>query len=203
MATGRKPADLQMLGGKGNRQRIWEALRERRDGASVYGLARAAEVNDDTVLSYLRCLIAGGYVLKNGRTYQDATYTLQKDVGAEAPKLNADGSPNTQGQGVEAMWRSLRILGELDAAALAISAGAGGVAVSVTTAKSYLAWLHKAGYVMQIGGSFRGGKGGLNRYRLSPQHNTGPRPPMIQRIGQVFDPNLGEVVYRQPVEVDE
>jgi hypothetical protein len=203
MTTGRKPADLQMLGGKSNRQRIWEALRKRRDGVSVYDLARAAEVDDGTVLTFLRCLIAGDYVLRHGKSYSTATYTLKKDVGAEAPRLNRDGTLNTQGQGVEAMWRSLRILGELDAADLAVSAGASGVEVSLNTARSYLAWLTKAGYVRQIGTSYRGAHGGLNRYRLCPQHNTGPLPPMIQRVGQVFDPNLGKVVFVATAEVAE
>jgi hypothetical protein len=199
MATGRKPVDLEMQGGKGNRQRVWEALRQHRDGISLYSLARAACVNDDTVLSYLRCLIAGGYVARNGQTSNSAAYSVLKDVGAEAPKLNRDGTLNLQGQGVEAMWRSLRILGELDAAELAASASASGVMVSLATARSYLAWLHKADYVLQL---TKGVPGTLARYRLAPGKYTGPRPPMIQRIGQVFDPNLGAVVFRQEPEVD-
>lgn len=203
MATGRKPADLQMLGGKSNRQRIWEALRERRDGASVYSLARAAEVEDDTVLTFLRCLIAGGYVLKSGKTYASATYTLQKDVGAEAPKLNRDGTLNTQGQGVEAMWRGLRILREVDARDLVQSTAACGEAVSLSTARSYLQWLHKAEYLVMVVVGKPGTPATMARYRLAHGADTGPRPPMIQRVGQVFDPNLGEVVYRQPAEVDE
>lgn len=202
MTTGRKPADLEMQGGKGNRQRVWEALRQHRDGISLYSLARAACVNDDTVLSYLRCLIAGGYVARNGRTYAEASYSLQRDVGVEAPKLNRDGTPSLQGQGIEAMWRTLRIVGELDAAELATSASASGVTVSLATAKSYLVWLHKADYVLQVGASQRGVAGGLTRYRLAPGKYTGPRPPMIQRIGQVYDANLGEVVFRQEPEVD-
>lgn len=202
MATGRKAVDLEMQGGKGNRQRVWEALRQHRDGISLYSLARAACVDDGTVLSYLRCLIAGGYVARDGQSYNSATYSVLKDVGAEAPKLNRDGTPNRQGQGVEAMWRSLRILGELDAAELAASASASGVAVSLATAKSYLVWLSKAEYVLPVGPSKRGCAGSLTRYRLAPGKYTGPRPPMIQRIGQVFDPNLGEVVFRQEPEVD-
>jgi hypothetical protein len=202
MTTGRKPASLEMQGGKSNRQRVWEALRQQRDGISLYSLARAAGVNDDTVLTYLRCLIAGKYITRNGQSYNNSTYSLLNDVGAEAPKINRDGSLNLQGQGVEAMWRSLRIIGELDAAELAESASASGVTVSLAAAKSYLVWLHKADYLLQVGPSQRGCKGSLNRYRLAPGKYTGPRPPMIQRIGQVYDANLDEVVFRQEPEVD-
>mgnify|MGYP001580370799 FL=1 len=92
------------------------------------------------------------------------------------------------------MWRSLRILGELDADELA---GQASIVVPTTswTARSYLKWLKRAGYVVEVQASKPGKKA---RYRLAPGKYTGPRPPMIQRIGQVFDPNLGEVVFRQP-----
>lgn len=201
MASGRKPAHLEMQGGKGNRQRVWEALRLKPEGVTLYKLARTAVVDDDTVLSYLRCLIAGGYVERNGRTYNDSTYTLLRDVGAEAPKLNRDGTPNKQGRGVEAMWRSLRILREVDAYELVDSTTSCGEPVSLAAARSYLLWLHKAEYLVVV---VEGGPGRSTRYRLARGADTGPRPPMIQRVGQVFDQNRGEVVYRQPdPEVDE
>lgn len=201
MAAGRKPAHLEMQGGKGNRQRVWEAMRKNPAGITLYALARVAQVDDNTVLSYLRCLIAGGYVERNGRTYNDSTYTLLRDVGAEAPKLNRDGTPNTQGRGVEAMWRSLRILREIDADELVESTKDCGEPVSLATARSYIAWLYKAEYLVLITPASHGHSA---RYRLTRGGDTGPRAPMIQRIGQVFDPNVSEVVYRQPVpEVDE
>lgn len=203
MAAGRKPANLEMQGGKGNRQRIWEALRKHREGISLYSLARASGVEDDTVLSYLRCLIAGSYVARNGRTYATADYSLLRDIGAEAPKLNRDGSINTQGRGVEAMWRSLRILREVDARDLVQSTLACGEAVSLNTARSYLQWLHKAEYLVLVAAGKPGTPATLARYRLARGADTGPRPPMIQRIGQVFDPNLAEVVYRQQLEANQ
>lgn len=203
MGVGRKPANLEMQGGKGNRQRIWEALRKNREGISLYSLARASGVEDDTVLSYLRCLIAGGYVARNGRTYAAASYSLLRDIGAEAPKLNRDGTLNTQGRGVEAMWRSLRILREVDARDLVQSTLACGEAVSLNTARSYLQWLHKAEYLVLVVVGKPGTPATMARYRLARGADTGPRPPMIQRIGQVFDPNLGEVVYRQQLETDQ
>lgn len=190
----RKPAHLSQVGGRSNRQRVWEALRVHRTNVTLYALARAAMVDDDTVLSYLRCLIAGEYVAKTGPTYDTATYSLLRDVGCEAPRLNRDGTPNSQGQGTEAMWRALRILQETSAEELARYASAA-TPTAVNTAKAYLAWLAKAGYVQTLRQ-----RGRATRYRLLLSRYSGPRPPMIQRTRQVYDPNLGKVVWAEAPE---
>lgn len=199
MAQGRKQIHLEMQGGKGNRQRIWEAIRANAQGFTAYVVARQAKAHDATVRSYLQALVRGEYLqVVSGERFEEQTLCLLKDVGAEAPSVTRDGKPSTAGKGTEAMWRTLRILGELDADELAAQAS---IVVPTTrwTARSYLKWLNRAGYVQQVGASK---PGRLARYRLVPGKNTGPRPPMIQRIGQVFDPNLGQVVYSQQPEVE-
>ena len=198
---GRKKIDLEMHGVKGNRQRIWEAIRVGAVGFRAYDISRRASVDDTTVRSYLQSLIKGEYIeVIEGAKFEEQTLRLIKDIGAEAPAVTRDGKPSTAGKGTEAMWRSLRILGELDADELAAQAS---IVVPTTTwtARSYLKWLKRAGYVVEVQASKPGKKA---RYRLAPGKYTGPRPPMIQRIGQVFDPNLGEVVFRQaePTEDD-
>jgi hypothetical protein len=192
---GRKQIDLEMQGVKGNRQRIWEAIRADHKAFKAYDIARRSSVDDTTVRSYLQSLINGDYVqVLCGTKFEEQTLHLVKDVGAEAPAVTRDGKPSTAGKGTEAMWRSLRILGELDADELAAQAS---IVVPTTswTARSYLKWLKRAGYLVEVQASKPGKKA---RYRLAPGKYTGPRPPMIQRVGQVFDPNLGEVVFRQP-----
>lgn len=194
MASGRKQIHLEMQGGKGNRQRIWEAIRANAHSFTAYVVARHADCHDETVRSYLQALINGKFVaVISGGQFEAQDLRLIKDVGAEAPSITRKGKPITAGKGTEAMWRTLRILGEVDADELAQQAS---VVVSTArwTARSYLKWLHLAGYVQEVS---KGKPGRLARYRLAPGRYTGPRPPMIQRIGQVFDPNLGEVVYRQ------
>ena len=37
------------------------------------------------------------------------------------------------------------------------------------------------------------------RYMLIPARNSGPQAPLIQRIKQVYDPNLGKVVWPRQV----
>ncbi|WP_439861595.1 hypothetical protein [Pseudomonas sp. MBLB4136] len=201
--TGRKRIDLEMQGTKGNRQRCWEAMRARRDGFTSYEIARAAKVHDSQVLTYIKALIAGGFVEvvsggvagKRG-LIEERTLRIIRDIGVEAPAVTPTGKPSTAGLGNEALWRTLRILGEVDARQLASHASVA-VPVSLHAARFFLKWLKRAGYVQVVVPS-RGGK--QERYRLAPGRYTGPKPPMIQRLGQVFDPNLGEVVYRHEAE---
>lgn len=194
MAAGRKPIHLEMQGAKGNRQRIWEAIRTHRDGFTAYLLARRANVHDAAVRSYLQALIKGEWIeVIGGGNFEEQRLRLKRDNGAEAPAITREGKPSKVGSGTEAMWRTLRILGEVDASELAEHASV--VApTSLWTARSYLKWLKRAGYLQVV---TPGGPGRLERYRLAPGRYTGPKPPMIQRIGQVYDPNVGQVVYSQ------
>ena len=192
---GRKPIDLEMQGAKGNRQRMWEAIRVGREGFTAYEISRRAHTDDTAVRSYLQALIKGGFIeVVAGDKFEEQTLCLIRDNGAEAPAITRDGKVSSAGKGTEAMWRTLRILGELDADELAAQASVSAPTTS-WTARGYLKWLKRAGYVIEVQASKPGKKA---RYCLAPGKYTGPRPPMIQRIGQVFDPNLGEVVFRQP-----
>lgn len=200
--VGRKPIHLEQRGGKGNRQRIWEAIRAKREGLTCYDLARKSSVDDETVRSYLQSLLNGGYLAYEDGSpagspsdYSTKTLKLIQDCGSEAPALCRDGRPNTQGMGNEAMWRTLRIIGECSAQELAAYASAS-TPVAVETAKRYLKWLNRAGYVLAV----RKPGSRAYRYKLAPGRYTGPRPPMIQRTRQVYDPNLAKVVWAEAPE---
>lgn len=198
MATGRKRIDLEMQGTKGNRQRIWEAIRAQREAFKITDITRKASTDRTVVNTYLQSLLRGGFIeVVSGAQFEEQTLRLIRDVGAEAPAITREGKPSSAGKGTEAMWRTLRILGELNADELAEQASI--VApTTAATARAYLVWLKRAGYIVEVS---RGKPNSPARYRLAPGKNTGPRPPMIQKIGQVFDPNLGEVVFRQPPKV--
>lgn len=202
MASGRKPIHLEQQGGKGNRQRIWEAIRARRDGFTAEELVSVTGTDLAAARSYLQGLLKAEVI-----GYQDAEYRdqasaqfinrslrLLKDNGSEAPAIRRDGATHRAGMGTEAMWRTLRILGEATAEELATMASAA-VPTTTQTAKSYLKWLVKAGYVQQSRS-----QGRVARYRMIPAKYTGPRPPMIQRTKAVYDPNLGQVVWAESPE---
>lgn len=97
------------------------------------------------------------------------------------------------------MWRTMRILKEFSAKDLAIQASTETVKVAEGEAKTYVHYLHKAGYLVIVSPHRSGNRsmtGKLARYRLIISKFSGPKPPVIQRIKQVFDPNAGKVVWK-------
>lgn len=195
----RKPVHLEMRGTKDNRQLIWEAVRAERRPFTVQQIAWVVELDLETTRYCLKGLQRAGYIEPTGEKAtrgKEQLLHLVKDCGVEAPAVTRMGKPSTVGLGTEAMWRSLRILGEVSSDELAAQASVS-APTTQKTADGYLLWLHRAGYVIEVAPATTGPKGRKARYRLVPGRYTGPRAPMIQRIGQLYDPNLGEVVYSQ------
>ncbi|PHS48784.1 MAG: hypothetical protein COB05_04555 [Marinobacter sp.] len=191
----RKPAQMELIGGKPPRQRVWEQIRKFKMKFKVYDIARSSDVDDETVKTYVQSLVKGGYVVRlTEAQYEIAEYQLLKDTGVEAPRLTRDGQPVTAGLGQEAMWRCLRMLGALDARQLAAHASSSGVEVKVTTSKRYLMMLKKAGYLEVVEPCNRR-LARMEKLRLIPRMDTGPRPPQIQSVKTVYDPNLNKVMY--------
>ncbi|AKU21900.1 hypothetical protein [Massilia sp. NR 4-1] len=202
----RQPAQLEMVGGKGSRQRAWEAIRKHAGAFTCYQIARKAKVDMETLLTYLRSLQKGGYLAADAAGSEvygaDKVWELVRDNGLEAPRLTRDGRPVTQGMGTEAMWRSMRIIGEFNARELAAHASVS-VSVAEVTAKTYLLALHRAGYLTLVKPANAGRNATPGRYRLAAGKYTGPRPPMIQRTKSVYDPNLNEVVWTEVAKHDD
>lgn len=205
----RKPV-TEYIGGKGPRQRVWEAIRARNgDAWTRYQIARAADVDDRTVATYLQALEKAGIVARvaeariNSLT-AELSFELARDEGLEAPRLRRDGSRVTQGLAQEQMWRTLRLLtADTNARELAAHASTGAVPVAEISARDYLLALAGAGYLLCTREGKGLGRGGVQaRYRLKPARNTGPRPPMICRTKVVYDPNENRVVHA-PVVTDE
>lgn len=190
----RKPIQMELIGGKPARQRIWEQLREHRDCIKIYTIARRAEADDKTVNTYLQALVRGGYVVVISEgDYQESQYSLIKDTGAEAPRLDRQGNPVMQGRGQENMWRCLRTLGPMDARQLAEKATTPEVTVKERSAVSYVRALKRAKYLQVVEACDRR-RGRREVICLIPHMNTGPRPPQVQRVKTVYDPNLNKVM---------
>lgn len=190
---GCKPVRLEMRGNKSKRQLLWEAMRASRNGFTHYSLSKTTKISYRTTLNFLCALRKGGYVdwlEEREPVSNERLQRLVKDNGAEAPAIKRDGSVSVcrKSLATEAMWRTLRIIGETNADELARLASAA-VPTTVNTARSYLYRLAKAGYlqVRQVGGQ-------RARYRLIPARYSGPLPPKIQQ-DSVYDPNLGKVVW--------
>jgi predicted ArsR family transcriptional regulator len=195
---GRKPASI---GAYGTQDAIWRAIRElgkfTRDDLTHY-INKEMAVNDMTVKSYLERLSNAGYLSVEKSEPEGARsiahYTLERDTGLETPRLRKDGSKVTQGLGREQMWRTMKMLREFNRKELALAASTEQCRVSEASANEYLSMLNQAGYLII---SRPSKPGTCARYRFLPSKYTGPRPPQIQRVKQLFDPNLNKVVWRR------
>lgn len=188
----RKPVHLQPAGAMTPRDVIWTALRKLKT-CRMDKLIVTTHQSPNAIMSYLKSLRAAGFV-----QVERGLITLLRDVGIEAPRLRRDGSAVTQGRAREHMWRTMRVVREFTFRELAVQASTEEQTIHELDARDYVAHLHRAGYLAVVSPAKPGGKsraGALARYRLLPSRNTGPKPPMVQRVKQVFDPNLGQVVW--------
>lgn len=188
----RKPIHLEMTGGKSQRQRIWEAIRQSGREFTQMNVT-PSEVADDTVRTYLRGLTKAGYLelTQQGRVPRLRNqWKLIRDAGAEAPRVSRQGVEVTQGHGNEAIWGAMQALGSFTSRVLAEMSGA-----KEFTVKSYCHALQKAGYLTV---SREGNRHGTQtEYRMLKSRVRGPRPPMITRLKAVYDPNIHEIVWQQ------
>jgi len=164
------------------RQKLWKLMRKMKQFTAVE-LARKTGYNPATVREYLYGLKKAGYVrvISCGR-WNRKVYELVKDA-PEPPRVKRDGTPVTEGIGREQMWRSIRILKQFSLEDIVATSNTEEQIISKETARKYLRYLVYAGYLVRDG----------SIYILVK--NTGPKPPQVQRIQRVYDPNLKEVVW--------
>lgn len=213
---GRKTILAELIGGKGNRQRIWEAIRavSMDEAWTLNAICLVADVDRETAASYIQGLAAAGYIAAvadvpanpdpstgvsrhRGVVRGVRYYRLVRDTGVDAPRVNRKGSPVEQGLKQEQMWRTLRLMKtDCNAHELAAHATTSLAEVSAVAAHDYLRTLATAGYLDRTRDD---GRESDRRYRLKASRNTGPRPPMVCRTSAVFDPNENRVVWQKPV----
>ncbi len=173
------------------RDALWNAIRTLRDEFTVRDLHLETRSNIDQAGTYVRNLTAAGILEvvneAEGTGYIKGVkvYRLIKDMGAEAPRVRRDGSLVLMGRGQEQMWETMRSLTCFTLADLQINASTDDCPVSIDTVRTYCNTLARAGYLVRTG----------KNYTLVKR--TGPKPPMIQRTKQVYDPNLKQVMWRE------
>lgn len=188
------------------RERVWDEIRKAKGEFTLDVIAENARMNVDSARDYFTGLRRAGFIAESRRervrfkAVSRVYYKLVNDVGNDAPAVNRKGEV-LQPRAVNfALWNSLRICGAVTPRALAAYASTDDLSVAENTANCYLQDLHKAGYVSVIRPSSY-----LNQatYLLLKDKNTGPKPPQIQRAKQVYDPNIGAVVYAERPELAE
>ena len=200
---GRKPAHMNGANLSGQ-DAIWVGIRTLKNFTReelIMWLFRNGypNINGATVTSYMRRLSKGKFLAiaeaaeKGNKKNQQYRYELINDCGHHAPKLSADGSPSKRGMGSRNLWLSMRILGDFDYRDLAATASNDDVTVSEATAERYINALKTAGYLHLV----QAARIGITprRFRLIPSKNTGPKPPVVQTVKQIYDPNINEVVW--------
>lgn len=183
------------------RAAIWATIRALHKAGTSWSVRDLYVVNTlgvDTIRDYVVGLHAAGYVEAVGTVYiatsrKNATlYRLLRDTGLEAPRVRKDGTEVTQGRGRENMWRTMPILQEFTGRDLAIAASTEEHPVAESEAETYCQVLARAKYLIVVE---KGRPNHPTRYRQLPAKHTGPKPPQVQRVKQLYDPNLKKVVW--------
>lgn len=191
MDSGRKPAHLTMLDGKSYQQRIWDTLREHPDSSSYNFISRKTGIHYRTVKRYMISLKREGYLEEVRRYFGEPEFRLARDKGVDFPRIKVGKKESYKETAKEIMWRGMRILGEFSAIDL-LSLADITAPIKLSTAQRFIKHLNRAGY-FDLAGKSRPGT--LSRYRLRRAMNAGPKAPIVQTGGQVFDPNFGKIVY--------
>lgn len=176
------------------REAIWAAIRGRQGGLSfsVADIVALTEANGKTVRDYFKALTAAGYLQEEGVVPGHAArWRLVRDIGQEAPRVRPDGSAVTQGTATEQLWRGMYMLKEFSYLDLIETAS---VEIPADTAKAYCKMLLATGY-LRVLRKAEPTSGRIARYRLI--RNNGPKPPQVQRVKRVYDPNSREVFMPQ------
>lgn len=182
---------------RNGREGIWEAVRVlARRGNCFTNMDVSAESGEHigTCNTYLRSLVRAGYLAARepkSAVNPRRTFELIRDS-IEAPRVRRNGEEVTQSRPREQMWRTMKMIKEFSFVELAHHASTEEHPVPIEHAKDYIKHLYRAGYLALLR---PGAPARPALYQLLPSKYTGPRPPQVQRVKQVYDPNLQRVVW--------
>jgi hypothetical protein len=185
-----------------SRDAVWAEIRKQAGGFTIKSIAYSTMLHVDTVRDYITGLCNAGFIVKisepGSSTFAALQYRLENDCGVDAPRVRKDGTEVTMGKGREQMWRALGILGQKGTTFtykdLCFYSSTDESPVADADAKHYIRYLAEADYLLLVQ---KGTGGRPSLYRMNPAKWTGPKPPMIQRVRQLYDPNLKKVVWSE------
>ncbi|CCO22204.1 hypothetical protein [Maridesulfovibrio hydrothermalis] len=185
----RKPIDKQIAENAPRGQEHYWKVMQQLDcevGFTLDAVYRKTNASKVTVKEYIGRLLKAGY-LEVASSEKDGIitryhYTIAKRS-RYAPRINRSGveCPPTKR---DIMWRTMRMNKRFTVDELVIWASLPEVTIKRNEALDYTKHLARAGYLKISGKTY------------SFIKDTGPLPPKIQKIKQVFDPNLNKVVWR-------
>jgi hypothetical protein len=176
-----------------NHDGIWSLMRwfaQHRGGFTLSDLREqiGGNIADDEVMTYVRALDRGGFIVPELTIGFDPRYRVNLRF-IETPRLRVDGSLMAGPQRFGNMWRSMKMSGYFTALDLAIGASLPELPVSREQAARYADDLVAAGYLVA-----RDRADEPRLYRLYPKMNTGPAAPIVLRARFVWDANLCRIM---------
>jgi len=187
----RLPVD-QMTKAPRGQEHIWRVIMElnQRGAFSLADIVHQTNASKDSVAEYVGRLRKAGFLAIADETPVNGLKRLWYRVvkpRRHAPRLRRDGTemPPTKR---ENMWRTMRMQRKFSVRDIVVCAATSDVPIRLADAKDYVKNLHKAGYLNVVSKN-----GNAHVYMLVK--NTGPKPPQVQRVRRIFDPNLNAVVW--------
>lgn len=180
---------------------IWTNIRALGRGGKGFTVSAVAgkcgeEINRATIKTYMTDLARAGVLDQApGAPGKAAIYTLIGDPGGEAPRVTRHEAAVARDLRTEAMWRTMKKLSAFTAGELALCASTFKTPVGEIAAKDYLKYMKHAGYVREVAKAVSGAAGKPARYAFMRGRDPGPKPPRIQRVKRVVDPNTNTVVW--------
>ena len=171
---------------------VWEiVLKQNGNAFKISDICKQSNLNRSNVRDYIQCYCNGGYIERIGKSHDGHTYRVVRAV-KRIPRLNRKGLIVGQGQGQDHLWRTMKMMGRFTKHDLALHASTDSVQIKVSSANNYIKTLNKAGYIAVTKESKPGKPA---EYVFLNSKNTGSKAPMIQRVKNVYDPNLKKVVW--------
>ncbi len=196
----RKPIDEQIKDNEPRGQEhYWKVMNDLdcEEGFSLDEVYNQTNAPKPTIKEFFTRIIKAGFINvvrseHDGPIIKRNYYRIAKRS-RFAPKVRKDGTicPPTKR---DVLWRTMRMNKRFTPKELVIWASLPETEIKLNDAKDYIKNLYKAGYLKTVG---------KTAGNVSPTYllvkDTGPLPPKIQRVKQVYDQNLKQVVCRSEV----
>lgn len=140
---------------------------------------------------YIKFLVRHEF-LKVVKNIRPLSYILVSPVSVDCPRFLASGELVTKSNITQNLWRSMRMLSNFTCDELVAHSTTSTVTATADSARFFIYILKKADYIKVID---KTGKGRKERYQLVK--NTGPKPPQVLKVKELYDPNKNEIVYRE------
>lgn len=172
---------------KSDQQIMWETMNQKPQ-FTYYDIWAVVDNRKDVTREYILRLLKAGYIEQIGIDDKTKIYKVAQKA-RYAPAIRRDGSETKSVDKNQRMWRAMQVQKQFTYLDIAGYSGA-----NDATAKRYVGYLYKAGYLKLVTPCSNDSTKNIKAvYSLKQSRNTGPLSPQIKRIRVVQDANTGDV----------